>query len=120
MIYCRATARMLKLYYIAPMFRRERPQKGRYRQHVQAGVEVLSNTDNPAIESEVLEMLLLFLGRVGLQDLVVNPRLVRGFDYYMRTTFEITSGRLGVMTACRRISMGRRPKGSDLAWGWSG
>jgi histidyl-tRNA synthetase len=50
-------ARMMKLYYIAPMFRRERPQKGRYRQHVQAGVEVLSATDNPAIEAEVIEML---------------------------------------------------------------
>src|SRR5258705_1775614 len=45
-------ARMLKLYYIAPMFRRERPQKRRYRQHVQAGAEVLSRTDNPALESE--------------------------------------------------------------------
>src|SRR5688572_15792300 len=32
-------ARMLKLYYIAPMFRRKRPQKGRYSQHVQAVVE---------------------------------------------------------------------------------
>src|SRR5215468_2159504 len=64
-------ARMLKLYYIAPMFRRERPQKGRYRQHVQAGAEVLSNTDNPAIEAEVLEMLLSFFGQVGLTDLEV-------------------------------------------------
>ncbi len=42
------------------MFRHERPQKGRYRQHVQAGAEVLSNTDNPAIEAEVLEMLTFF------------------------------------------------------------
>src|SRR5215510_197262 len=65
-------ARMLKLYYIAPMFRRERPQKGRYRQHMQAGVEVLSNTDNPAIEAEVLEMLLSFLNSVGMRDLEVN------------------------------------------------
>src|SRR5712691_10477606 len=65
-------ARMLKLYYIAPMFRRERPQKGRSRQHVQAGAEILSSTDNPAIEAEALEMLTLFLGRVGLPDLEVN------------------------------------------------
>src|SRR5262245_9641507 len=64
-------ARMIKLYYLAPMFRRERPQKGRYRQHVQAGAEVLSSTDNPAIESEVIEMILLFLGGVGLSDLGV-------------------------------------------------
>jgi histidyl-tRNA synthetase len=178
-------ARMMKLYYIGPMFRRERPQKGRYRQHVQAGAEVVSSTDNPAIEAEVIEMLLFFFGDVGLKDLElmvnsighpgcrgpfleilkkeiasrasrlcedcqrrgeknplrvfdckvpscqpviaelptitehlceecrehfakfqsylkardvsyrVNPRLVRGFDYYLRTAFEITSGSLG-------------------------
>src|SRR5215510_2112787 len=64
-------ARILKLYYIAPMFRRERLQKGRYRQHVQAGAEVLSATDNPAIEAEVIEMLLFFFGQVGLKDLDV-------------------------------------------------
>jgi histidyl-tRNA synthetase len=178
-------ARMMKLYYIGPMFRRERPQKGRYRQHVQAGAEVVSSTDNPAIEAEVIEMLLFFFGDVGLKDLDVmvnsighpgcrgpflqtlkkeiaaradrlcedcrrrgetnplrvfdckvptcqpviaelptitdhlcdecrthfakfqsylnargisyrvNPRLVRGFDYYLRTAFEITSSSLG-------------------------
>src|SRR5215467_12143092 len=65
-------ARMLKLYYIGPMFRRERPQKGRYRQHVQAGAEVLSSTDNPAIEAEVLEMLMRFFKGVGLPELEVN------------------------------------------------
>jgi len=178
-------ARMLKLYYIGPMFRRERPQKGRYRQHVQAGAEVLSSTDNPAIEAEVMEMLTGVLSSIGIPDLQVNvnsvgdrecrpayvqllkseiraradrlcedcrrrgernplrvfdckvascqpviaelptitdrlcdgcrshfekfksylternidfrvdPKLVRGLDYYTRTTFEITSGRLG-------------------------
>jgi len=178
-------ARTMKLYYIGPMFRRERPQKGRYRQHVQAGAEVISSTDNPAIEAEVIEMLLFFFSEVGLKDLDVmansighpgcrapflqtlrkevasraerlcedcrrrgetnplrvfdckvptcqpviaelptitehlcdeckahfekfqsylksrgvsyrvNPRLVRGFDYYLRTAFEITSSSLG-------------------------
>ena len=43
-----------KLYYLGPMFRRERPQKGRYRQFHQIGAEVLGS-DNPAIEAEVLE-----------------------------------------------------------------
>src|SRR5215467_365373 len=177
-------ARVLKLYYIAPMFRRERPQKGRYRQHMQAGAEVISSTDNPAIEAEVTEMLTTFLSGIGVPDLQVsvnsvgdrecrpayvqdlreeiraradrlcadcrkrgeknplrvfdckvpscqpiiaelptitdrlcdgcrthfekfksyltargisyriNPKLVRGLDYYTRTTFEITSGQL--------------------------
>ena len=64
---------ILKLYYLGPMFRRERPQKGRYRQFHQIGAEVLGS-DNPAIEAEVLEMLLLFLERIGINNhtLLVN------------------------------------------------
>jgi histidyl-tRNA synthetase len=177
-----------KLYYLGPMFRRERPQKGRYRQFYQIGAEVLGS-DNPALDAEVLEMLALFLERVGIKEyhLLVNsvgclncrpqyiaelrraldtvkcrlcedcqrraetnplrvldckvetdqpiieelphildhlcaecrqhfdrvkteldqrgiaytisPRLVRGLDYYTRTTFEITSGVLGAQNA---------------------
>jgi histidyl-tRNA synthetase len=56
----------VKLYYIGPMFRRERPQKGRYRQFYQIGAEVLGQSDAPAIDAEVLEMLLVFFSRVGL------------------------------------------------------
>ncbi|MGA8222296.1 MAG: histidine--tRNA ligase [Candidatus Acidiferrales bacterium] len=55
-----------KLYYIGPMFRRERPQKGRYRQFYQIGAEVLGQSDAPAIDAELLEMLLVFFNRVGL------------------------------------------------------
>lgn len=173
-----------KLFYLGPMFRRERPQKGRYRQFHQIGAEVFGS-DHPAVEAEVLELLQLFLSRLGvtgfsvlvnsigcnscrpkyLEELraalssrserlcadcqrrgetnplrvldckvescqpvieglpsimdfldpdcrahferfcsylhqreipfTVVPRLVRGLDYYMRTTFEITSGALG-------------------------
>ncbi|MGB0036532.1 MAG: histidine--tRNA ligase [Candidatus Acidiferrales bacterium] len=56
----------VKLYYIGPMFRRERPQKGRYRQFYQIGAEVLGQSDAPAIDAEVIEMLLVFFNRVGL------------------------------------------------------
>jgi histidyl-tRNA synthetase len=177
-----------KLYYFGPMFRRERPQKGRYRQFYQIGAEVLGS-DHPTIDAEVLEMLVLLLERLGLTEfkLLVNsvgcakcrpqylkklrqalegvkdklcadcqrraqtnplrvldckveadqpiieqlphilghlcpecrqhfecvtaeldergvayeivPRLVRGLDYYTRTTFEITSGLLGAQNA---------------------
>jgi len=177
-----------KLYYFGPMFRRERPQKGRYRQFYQIGAEVLGS-DHPAIDAEVLEMLVLLLERLGLVEfkLLINsvgcakcrpeylkilrqaiegvrarlcedcqrrattnplrvldckveadqpiieklptildhlcpecrqhfdsvtldlkqrgvayeivPRLVRGLDYYTRTTFEITSGLLGAQNA---------------------
>jgi len=177
-----------KLYYIGPMFRRERPQKGRYRQFYQIGAEVLGS-ESPLLDAEVLEMLVLFLERVGIREyqLLLNsvgcpkcraeylkvlrqaleaakasmcadcqrradtnplrvldckveadqpiieklpkiidrldpecrrhfervtselrarripyqvtPRLVRGLDYYSRTTFEITSGALGAQNA---------------------
>jgi histidyl-tRNA synthetase len=57
----------VKLYYMGPMFRRERPQKGRYRQFYQIGVEVLGTSDAPGIDAEVIEMLLAFFERVKLQ-----------------------------------------------------
>lgn len=56
----------VKLYYVGPMFRRERPQKGRYRQFYQIGAEVLGQSDAPAIDAEVIEMLMVFFQRVGL------------------------------------------------------
>jgi len=177
-----------KLYYIGPMFRRERPQKGRYRQFYQIGAEAIGS-DSPAIDAEVIQMVLAILDEVGiagykllinsvgskesraryneilrealreaapqmcgdcrrraetnplrvldckvpedqpiieklpsildsldesdrehfrrvrefLDDLgiryTVNPRLVRGLDYYARTTFEVTHGALGAQNA---------------------
>jgi histidyl-tRNA synthetase len=57
----------VKLYYMGPMFRRERPQKGRYRQFYQIGAEVLGGTDAPAIDAEVVEMLMAFFDKLGLQ-----------------------------------------------------
>ncbi len=56
----------VKLYYMGPMFRRERPQKGRYRQFYQIGAEVLGQSDAPAIDAELIEMLMVFFERVGL------------------------------------------------------
>jgi histidyl-tRNA synthetase len=57
----------VKLYYIGPMFRRERPQKGRYRQFYQIGAEVLGQSDAPSIDAEVIEMLMAFFARAGLK-----------------------------------------------------
>src|SRR5579871_1218971 len=177
-----------KLYYIGPMFRRERPQKGRYRQFFQIGAEAIGS-ESPLVDAEVIEMVVEILRRSGLDGfhLIVNsvgdancrpafmallrerlqeiaprlctdcqrravtnplrvldckvpedqplidtlpsildhlcgtcaphfaavrahldsrgipyevrPRLVRGLDYYMRTTFEITHGALGAQNS---------------------
>ena len=63
-----------KLYYVGPMFRRERPQKGRYRQFYQIGAELLGPSDHPALDAEVIEMLMTFFERVKLEgaNLYVN------------------------------------------------
>src|SRR5665213_1622565 len=59
-----------KLYYIGPQFRRERPQKGRYRQFSQIGAEVLgppsAGSESPLRDAEVLEMLATLLDELGI------------------------------------------------------
>ena len=62
----------VKLYYMGPMFRRERPQKGRYRQFYQIGAEVLGQSDAPGIDAELIEMLFAFFGRMGLEGLSLD------------------------------------------------
>jgi histidyl-tRNA synthetase len=182
-----------KLFYIGPQFRRERPQKGRYRQFWQIGAEVIgpqsAGSESPLRDAEVLEMLASFLNELGIEGwkltlnsvgsdndrpryiaalrealkdkapkmcadcqrraetnplrvldckvpedqpvietlpkiadyldddskahfaavlaaldvcgvpYEVNPRLVRGLDYYTRTTFEFSHGGLGAQNA---------------------
>ncbi|HTN44201.1 MAG TPA: histidine--tRNA ligase [Nitrospiria bacterium] len=60
-------APVAKLYYLGPMFRHERPQAGRFRQFYQVGVEALG-TDRPAMDVEVLAMLMAVLQRVGVTE----------------------------------------------------
>jgi len=62
-----------KLYYMGPMFRRERPQKGRYRQFSQIGAEVIGS-ESPAVDAEVIEMVVEILSQCGLEGfhLVIN------------------------------------------------
>jgi len=62
----------VKLYCIGPMFRRERPQKGRYRQFYQIDAEVLGGTDAPAIDAEVIEMVMTFFERLGLEGVQLD------------------------------------------------
>ena len=56
-----------KLYYMGPMFRYERPQKGRYRQFHQIGAEVTGVTD-PKVDAQVLTMLCHFFAELGLDE----------------------------------------------------
>ncbi len=177
-----------KLYYIGPMFRRERPQKGRFRQFFQIGAEAIGS-ESAVVDGEVIEMVVEVLKQCGLSgfqlllnsvgcancrpaylaklrealaniaptmctdcqrravtnplrvldckvpedqpiidalpsildnlcpeclnhmatvrrhldgrgiEYQIKPRMVRGLDYYMRTTFEITHGALGAQNS---------------------
>jgi histidyl-tRNA synthetase len=64
------SGQLQKLYYIGPQFRRERPQKGRYRQFSQIGAEVLgppsAGSESPLRDAEVLEMLATLLDELGI------------------------------------------------------
>ncbi|PLT34588.1 histidine--tRNA ligase [Bacillus sp. V5-8f] len=63
----------VKLYYIGPMFRYERPQAGRFRQFVQFGIEAIGSAD-PAIDAEVLSLAMSLYRELGLKKLrlVIN------------------------------------------------
>src|SRR5215472_12693363 len=62
-----------KLYYMGPMFRRERPQKGRYRQFYQIGAEAIGS-ESPMVDAEVIAMVIEVLERAGLSgfQLLIN------------------------------------------------
>lgn len=60
-----------KLYYIGPMFRHERPQKGRYRQFHQIGAEVIG-IDDPKIDAQLLAMLVHYFDAVRVPDVALQ------------------------------------------------
>jgi histidyl-tRNA synthetase len=65
-----------KLYCMGPMFRRERPQKGRYRQFYQIDAEVIgpasAGSESPARDAEIIEMLATLLDRLGIKGWTVE------------------------------------------------
>jgi len=93
----------VKLYYVGPMFRRERPQKGRYRQFYQIGAEVLGGSDAPAIDAEVIEMLMTYFDKVGLHGATLYINSIghnadncrRGYVAQLRTALEKVKDKLG-------------------------
>ena len=65
----------VKLYYIASIFRYERPQAGRYRQHYQFGFEAIGDGDS-ALDGEVIDMAWQFLSSVNLQQLSLQTNSI--------------------------------------------
>ncbi|MHB8375703.1 MAG: histidine--tRNA ligase [Dehalococcoidia bacterium] len=83
----------VRLYYIAPNFRYDRPQAGRYRQHSQLGVEAVGDAE-PLIDAEVVDLQATFYRRLGLRgvtlkvnsigDAVCRPAYIDALRVYYR------------------------------------
>jgi histidyl-tRNA synthetase len=115
-----ALAQPVKLYCMGPMFRRERPQKGRYRQFYQIDVEVLEaitpNQDasktigkDAAVDAEVIEMVMAYFARLGLEGVQLDINSIghsappaggklecrRGYVEKLKAALEKVKGQLG-------------------------
>lgn len=97
--------RLVKLYYIAPIFRQDKPQAGRYRQHHQCGVEALGSPE-PAVDAEVIDLALSFYRALGIEGtrLLINsvgcPTCAPGFVEALKLA---VADSVGEMCAdCRR------------------
>jgi len=93
-----------KLYYIGPQFRRERPQKGRYRQFHQIGAESIgpptAGSESPLRDAEVLEMLATLLDRLGIKNWTLELNSVgcandrKTYDEALRQALEPVKARM--------------------------
>src|SRR5579863_7963413 len=103
-----------KLYYIGPQFRRERPQKGRYRQFYQIGAEVIgpasAGSESPARDAEVLEMLATLLDRLGIANWTLElnsvgcPNDRAAFNEALRKALEPVVGKMCVDCQRRAVT----------------
>lgn len=98
-----------KLYYIGPMFRRERPQKGRFRQFFQIGAEAIGS-EAPLVDAEVIELVVEIFKRCGLREftLVLNsvgdPKCRPGYVQKLREALEPVASRMCADCQRRAVS----------------
>jgi histidyl-tRNA synthetase len=99
-----------KLYYIGPQFRRERPQKGRYRQFYQIGAEIIgpasAGSESPGRDAEILELLATLLDRLGIENWTLQlnsvgcPNDRAAYNEALRKALEPVVGQM--CTDCQR------------------
>ncbi len=96
-----------KFYYAGPMFRYERPQAGRFRQFYQIGVEAFG-VEEPKIDAEMLSMLGLFLGKLGLRGLTFHVNSIgceKCRPSYRKALHDFIAERInGLCPDCKRRS----------------
>src|SRR5512133_220105 len=90
---------------MGPMFRRERPQKGRYRQFYQIGAEAIGS-ESPAVDAEVIELVVEILRRAGLEGFTVLLNSVGCLNcrprFIERLRQELETVAAGMCEDCRR------------------
>lgn len=98
----------IKLFYINRCYRYERPQKGRYREFTQIGVELLGK----GTREECMQLLQDCLKAVGLQQYTFNDCVKRGLAYYTEDGFEVECANLG---AQKQVAGGGRYR-EGIGW----
>src|SRR5688572_13796332 len=96
-----APGQITRLYYTTPVFRYDRPQKGRFREHHQAGVELLGSASASA-DAEVIDLTTRFYREIGLGDLVVLVNSLGGAacrEAYTAALMEFARPQLAGMAA---------------------
>jgi len=99
----------VRVFYVQRCYRYERPQKGRYREFTQIGLERLGGTDG---RDEVIGLLRECLDKFQI-DYKLNDSVKRGLDYYVEAGFEVEVENLG---AQKQIAGGGR---YDCGIGWA-
>lgn len=97
-------AQPVRVYYVSPIFRYDRPQAGRYRQHTQLGAEAIGDGD-PLVDAEIIDLLTTFYAALGLRDVTLHLNSIgdpRCRPAYLRTLRDYYADRLdGVCSDCR-------------------
>lgn len=95
----------LKIFYINKCYRYEKPQKGRYREFTQFGIEILGGKDREQYTKESKELLTKVLSMFPELNYKYNDSVVRGLGYYQENGFEVECSNLG---AQKQIAGGGR------------
>lgn len=104
-----------RLWYVTQCFRYETPQKGRYREFTQIGVEILGPREDYLDELIELAKLLVMFAGIKTHQYEVNTEVERGLSYYTRNGFEFTAPSLGAQKQI--LGGGEYPEGIGFAIG---
>ena len=101
----------VRLYYFCPVFRYERPQAGRFREHHQFGVEVLGDAD-PSVDAEVIELAWRLMASLGLRETMLLVNSIGDHECRPAYIDELKSyytGQVGQLCSECRIRLDRNP-----------